>query len=305
MGKMTRRRAEIYALLGVVVVASALALHTWRGGSPGGDASASTTTSGFYLAIGGSSSLGFQPTGIPAHNGKRTDTGYANDVDAMETTKGTSLILRQVGCPGEKASTMILAHDACYKGVGGQMTASLNYLKAKFNEKGLVTIDLGFNDVRACLLGDLVDESCANQGLAAVRRDMPAVVRRLKGAAGSKVKIVGLLYEDPFLADYLYPGTGMNEANLSLQVMAKLNASLMTIYRSDGVTMVNVPGAFKTNDTKMVTLNNVGVVPQNVASACTLTWMCTKPPFGPDDHPNNAGYRVIATAIEGVLPGSW
>jgi lysophospholipase L1-like esterase len=305
MGTMTRRRAEIYALLVVVVVAGGLALYTWRAGSPGGDASASTTSTGFYLAIGGSSSLGFQPTGIPAHNGKRTDTGYANDVETMEAKKGTSLVLRQVGCPGERASTMILAHDACYKGIGGQMTASLNYLKAKFDEKGLVTIDLGFNDVRACLLGGIVDEACATKGLAAVREDMPAIVRRLKAAAGPEVKIVGLLYEDPFLSDYLYPGTGFNAANLSLQVIGQLNASLETIYRSDGVAMANVPGGFKTDATNEVSLDKVGTVPQNVASACTLTWMCAKPPWGPDDHPNNAGYRVIAVDIEGALPASW
>jgi lysophospholipase L1-like esterase len=304
MGTMTKRRTEICTLLVVVVLASALALHTWRSG-PGGDASASTTSNGFYLAIGGSSSLGFQPTGIPAHNGKRTDTGYANDVDAMEAKKGTTLTLRQVGCPGERASTMILAHDACYKGVGGQMTASLHYLKAKFDDKGLVTIDLGFNDVRACLLGGLVNEACANQGLAAVRNDMPAVVRRIKAAAGPEVKIVGLLYEDPFLADYLHPGTGANAANLSLQIFTKLNASLTTIYRSDGVAMANSPGAFQTDDTNEVSLDNVGTVPQNVASACTLTWNCAKPPWGPDDHPNNAGYRVIALAIERALPASW
>jgi lysophospholipase L1-like esterase len=302
---MTRRRAEIYALVVVVLVASALALHTWRSGSTAGDAGASTTSTGFYLAVGGSSSLGFQPTGIPAHNGKRTDTGYANDVEAMEAKKGTSLILRQVGCPGERASTMILAHDACYKGLGGQMTASLNYLKAKFDEKGLVTIDLGFNDVRACLLGGVVDETCATKGLAAVREDMPAIVRRLKAGAGPDVKIIGLLYEDPFLADYLYAGTGFSAANESLQVMAQLNASLTKIYRSDGIAMANVPGAFKTDATNEVALDNVGTVPQNVAMACTLTWMCTKPPWGPDDHPNNAGYRVIAVAIEGALPTSW
>jgi lysophospholipase L1-like esterase len=292
-------------LLAVVVVASALALHAWRAGSPNGDASASTTSTGFYLAIGGSSSLGFQPTGIPAHNGKRTDTGYANDVQAMEAKKGTKLVLRQVGCPGERASTMILAHDACYKGIGGQMTASLNYLRAKIDEKGLVTIDLGFNDVRACLLGGIVDEACANKGLASVRQDMPAIVRRIKAGAGPDVKIVGLLYEDPFLSDYLYAGTGFNAANLSLQVIAELNASLETIYRSDGVAMANVPGAFKTDAINEVPLDNVGTVPQNVASACTLTWMCAKPPWGPDDHPNNAGYRVIANAIEGALPSSW
>jgi lysophospholipase L1-like esterase len=304
MGTMTRRRAETYALLVVVIIAGALALHTWRSGSSG-DASASTTSTGFYLAVGGSSSLGFQPTGIPSANGKRTDTGYANDVEAMEAKRGTSLTLRQVGCPGERASTMILAHDACYKGVGGQMTATLNYLKSKIDDKGLVTIDLGFNDVRACLLGGIVDETCATKGLAAVREDMPAVVRRIKAAAGHDVKIVGLLYEDPFLADYLYVGTGFNAANESLQVMGKLNASLETIYRNDGVAMANVPGDFKTDATNEVPLDHVGTVPQNVASACTLTWMCAKPPWGPDDHPNNAGYRIIAVAIEGALPASW
>jgi len=304
MGTMTRRRAEIYALLVVAVLSSALVVRTWQSSSSG-DASASTTSTGFYLAIGGSSSLGFQPTGIPAHNGKRTDTGYANDIEAMEAKKGTTLILRQVGCPGERAATMILSHDACYKGVGGQMTASLNYLKAKLDEKGLMTIDLGFNDVRACLLGGVVNEGCATKGLAAVREDMPAIVRRLKAGAGPDVKIVGLLYEDPFLADYLYTGSGFNAANESLHVMAQLNAELTTVYRSDGIAMANVPGAFKTDATNEVPLDHVGTVPQNVASACTLTWMCTKPPWGPDDHPNNAGYRAIALAIEGALPASW
>ena len=69
--------------------------------------------------------------------------------------------------------------------------------------------------------------------------------------------------------------------------------------------MANVPGAFKSDATNEVALDHVGTVPQNVALACTLTWMCAKPPWGPDDHPNNAGYRVIAVAIEGALPASW
>jgi lysophospholipase L1-like esterase len=168
-----------------------------------------------------------------------------------------------------------------------------------------VTIDLGFNDVRACLLGGIVDETCATKGLAAVREDMPAIVRRLKAGAGANVKIVGLLYEDPFLSDYLYPGTGFNAANLSLKVIDQLNAELETVYRSDGIAMANVPGAFKTAAINEVPLDDVGTVPQNVASACTLTWMCAKPPWGPDDHPNNAGYRAIAVAIEGALPASW
>ncbi len=38
----------------------------------------------FYLDIGGSSSLGTQPTGIATHNGHRTPLGYANDLKRIE-----------------------------------------------------------------------------------------------------------------------------------------------------------------------------------------------------------------------------
>jgi hypothetical protein len=100
-------------------------------------------------------------------------------------------------------------------------------------------------------------------------------------------------------------GTGFSAANESLQVIGQLNRSLEAIYRSDGISMANVPGGFNMAAVNLVPLDHVGTVPQNVASECTLTWMCVKPPWGPDDHPNNAGYRVIALAIEGALPSTW
>ena len=33
--------------------------------------------------------------------------------------------------------------------------------------------------------------------------------------------------------------------------------------------------------------------------------MCTPPPWGPDDHPNDAGYRAIANAILVAVPTTW
>lgn len=287
----------VVAVIAVVIVGDRMVTRA--------TASNDTTKTGFYLAVGGSSSLGFQPTGIPAHNGKRTSTGYANDIVHDEAAKGLSLTLRQVGCPGETLITISGADDACYAKPAGQMTASITYLTKNSNKIGLVTIDLGFNDVRACLLHSTVDLACANRGLTSVRRNMPTVLRRLRSAAGPNVHFVGLLYEDPFLADYLVSGSGVTEANLTLRVMAQLNATLQAAYVQAHVPMANVPGAFKTANTDPVPLAHVGTVPQNVQSACTLTWMCTPPPWGPDDHPNNAGYRVIATAIEGAFPKSW
>jgi hypothetical protein len=55
-------------------------------------------------------------------------------------------------------------------------------------------------------------------------------------------------------------------------------------------------------DANSTTIAKFGSVPENVAEECTYTWMCTPPPFGPDDHPNNAGYAIIATKIEEKLP---
>jgi lysophospholipase L1-like esterase len=50
------------------------------------------------------------------------------------------------------------------------------------------------------------------------------------------------------------------------------------------------------------TVPNVGTIPLNVEEACELTWMCYSAPFGPDDHPNDAGYALIAQAIFAALP---
>jgi hypothetical protein len=40
-----------------------------------------------------------------------------------------------------------------------------------------------------------------------------------------------------------------------------------------------------------------GPVPRNVALICTWTWACARPPRGPSEHANSAGYRVIARAF--------
>src|ERR1700691_6319720 len=129
----------------VVLVAggAALAVHFNSSADASGSTPSTTVpTSGFYLDIGASTSLGFQPTGIPAHNGKRTDTGYANDLVAYEAKRGIHLTMRQVGCPGETTKTMLVTSDHCYKPPGRQLFAAEKYLVKEGTADGLVTIDL-------------------------------------------------------------------------------------------------------------------------------------------------------------------
>jgi len=41
----------------------------------------------------------------------------------------------------------------------------------------------------------------------------------------------------------------------------------------------------------------IGTVPRNVALICQWTWACAAPPRRPNQHPNQAGYAVIADAF--------
>jgi hypothetical protein len=51
-----------------------------------------------------------------------------------------------------------------------------------------------------------------------------------------------------------------------------------------------------------VPLSHVGLVPQDVERTCSLTWNCTPGPLGPNPHPNDAGYQLIAQSIAAVVP---
>jgi lysophospholipase L1-like esterase len=299
----------------VVVVTFALVIGAFLVGRTSAPASASakstttptvTTFTAFYLDIGASESLGFQPTGISGHNGQRTNTGYANDLILREALKGIALNLEQVGCPGDTVQSILdtAASDACYHAPQTQLTKAVSYLQSQTGP-GLVTIDLGFNDVRTCLETVPVNETCFAAGIAAIQLDLPKIVSQLKTAAGPDVRFVGIEYSDPYLGFYLDGAGGPAQATATLQDMDQVDALLGQIYSAAGVEVADVPGLFQMDNNATQTLDNVGTVPVNVEEACTLTWWCYPQPFGPDDHPNEAGYSLIAQAIEAVLPASW
>ena len=260
---------------------------------------------GFYLDIGGSASLGFQPDGIPHHNGHRTKQGYANDVGILEA-KSITLKLRQVGCPGETVQSMLgLLANVCNNLPTTQLTRSVDALINYGNEVGLVTIDLGFNNIRPCLMPKKVNEACVQQGVNYVRRDLPKILQVLQGAAGPNVHFVGLEYSDPFLGYYLDGPTGPTVASETLTAMTLMNTTLAHAYGGAGIPVANVPGSYRSANKNPEVTANVGTIPEDVAITCQWTWMCAPPPFGPDDHPNSAGYMIIARDIVATLPTAW
>jgi lysophospholipase L1-like esterase len=300
-------RTVTMSVIAVLVVGGVIVVRLWDSSATAANSNLSTAkpSNGFYLDVGASTSLGFQPTGIPAHNGHRTSTGYANDLVTYEAKRGIHLVMRQVGCPGETTKTMLLTSDHCYEPPGRQLFAAEKYLEKEGDASGLVTIDLGFNDVRPCLLGAQVITACATAGLTQVRNDMPKILADLKAKAGPNVHFIGLDYGDPFLQHYLLGASEFSDATATLAVITELDDTLHAAYTAADIPTANVAGAFRLANTDATSLANVGSVPENVAAECSYTWMCTPPPFGPDDHPNNAGYAVIATEIEERLPPGW
>ena len=286
---------------GVAIVAATLAMLAGVGATGAGAAGAATVTSGFYLDIGASVSVGIQPT--PHHpSGHRTHHGFANDLIAYEASHGLSLTLTQLGCPGESVATMVNGQDGCYHAGDSQLADAITFLNTHRAETGLVTIDLGFNSVVPCLRTAVVDPTCVQQSISQMTPQLTSILTVLKAAAGPNVTFVGISFADPYLAQEANGSSGRVHARASLQAISELDQTLATIYQSQGMVMANVARAFHLHQTASTT-NTSGIsVPTNVATVCRLTWMCAAAPYGPNIHPNAAGYEAIADAIIAVLP---
>ena len=296
-----RRNAHVFALVaGISFGALSLSLFALGGTAVAG---AATTTSAFYLDIGGSASVGVQPT-LVNPRGAPTASGYANDLVALEAARGISLQLVQIGCPGESTTTMLYGGDHCYQSPATQLTTAVSFLQAHYADTGIVTVDLGFNNVVKCVKKATGVSACLDQGFAQLRQELPLIMTTLQAAAGPNVHFVGVGHYDPFLASALHGTSGKATALRSLGAMSTLNRTLSGIYQSFSVPIAEVARAFKNFDRAPTTLASVGTVATNVAQTCTLTWMCQLAPYGPNLHPNDTGYQTIADAIATTLPAT-
>lgn len=260
---------------------------------------APTVTSGFYLALGASESLGWQPTPA-APDGQPTTQGYANDLVAFEAARGVSLQLTQLGCPGENTATMISGADRCYRSNGSQLASAVAFLQSHRGEPGIVTLDAGFNNVMTCMRAGVVDSRCVDAHLVEVRAQLAYILATLEGAAGPGVTFVGLNHYDPFVAAARARVGGFGYAHHSDGAILRLNVDLSGVFADYGVRVANVAPAFHVEATR-----GLRQAMAAARSVCDLTWMCQPPPLGPNIHPNAEGYQAIAEAVEDALPAPW
>ncbi len=296
--KLPRGRAK-RAVLALGVVAAAFGLA-----GVGAASSAGADTPIFYLALGASDSLGVQPSAINA-SPQPTDHGYANDLVADEAQHGVALVLTQYGCPGETTNTMIYGSDRCYLNGDTQLTEAVNFLRSHTADHGLVTIDIGFNDIHPCLRLGVNSAACVTRRLVNLQSQLTFILTALKSAAGPDVTFVGLNHFNPLLAASV---GGMRDAvsrAMCVRGMNRMNDTLLDVYSRFSIPVALTTKAFLQGDSTVVMLPGFGALTAGVAMVCQLTYMCLPAPLGPNIHPNDAGYQAIADSIVLVLPPGW
>ncbi len=251
----------------------------------------------YYLALGDSLSQGVQPDAAGAS--VETGQGYADQLYAALLPAHPGLRLVKLGCPGETSRTMIDGGICRYPG-GSQLAAAVAFLRAHRGHIFLITIDIGANDPEDCgsesSLSKLV--SCFATGVPDALTNLATIMTRLRAAAPS-VRVVGMTYYLPALAEWRNGTAGQVIARLSEKLAAEYSELLAGAYTGSGARVADVFSAFDTsNFGDQVTVPGIGTVPRNVALICQWTWACAAPPRGPNQHANQAGYKIIAQTFQ-------
>ena len=243
----------------------------------------------YYVALGDSLAQGVQPNA--SGTSVETSHGYPDQVYAALHRSHPSLRLVKLGCPGETTVTMING-GICHYRSGSQLKAAVAFLQEHRGHVLLVTVDIGANDPEACSgqpsFSQLV--VCAAKGVPSAVTHLATIVARLKAAAGPAVRIVGMNYYLPALAEWRSGLTGHAVAWTAEKLAAVFNGRLDQVYANAGIKVANVFGAFQTSDFAGHGTN----LPRNVSLLCQWTWECAAPPRGPNQHANQAGYKIIA-----------
>jgi lysophospholipase L1-like esterase len=291
-----RRVAHLLAVAGTAAVALALAC---AGCTSGATARQARPRVSYYLSLGDSLSQGVQPDAAGAS--VPTQQGYANRLYAELRRGDPGLRLVKLGCSGETTHTMINGGICRYPG-GSQLAAAVSFLRAPAHRGrvSLITIDIGANDPDSCVtrstFGSAV--SCIARSFPDTLTNLRKIMSALRAAGGSRVRIIGMSYYVPTLAQWRKGLLGEALARASEAVVVGYNRLLTGVYTAYGARVANVFSAFHSGDfSGSVTVRGIGSLPPNVAAICRWTWECASAPRGPNEHADAAGYDVIAQAF--------
>ncbi|MGI9006369.1 MAG: SGNH/GDSL hydrolase family protein, partial [Streptosporangiaceae bacterium] len=304
-------RADLSSLVGGAAgVASGATASRQNAALRAGLADPSARGPVYYLSLGDSLARGIQPAASGADIATRS--GYPDRLAALIRPGLPGLRLVKLGCPGETTTTMIHGGICRYR-AGSQLSSATRFLRAHRGRTVLITIDIGANDINSCVLGQppATILSCLLGRIAQTRRNLATIVSSVRAAAGPRVLVAGMTYYVPELGLWPDGQRGRNIALVTDDFVAGANKALATVYRRYRAKVADVYHVFRSADFgRALRRGQDGAarlpgrpVPPNVIEVCALTWMCARPPRGPNEHANDKGYALIARVFYAALGG--
>jgi lysophospholipase L1-like esterase len=288
----TRHGPRAFAALAVVSAVLTGMLSAGQG------AQAAATSKTYYVSLGDSYSVGYQPD-------RGSTPGYT-----VVVAKATRLTLVNFGCGGATTTSLVSSigcPDVLPHTTGGvtyptttQEAAALSFLNAHRGHIGLITVSIGGNDVTACASRSN-PISCVATAVSGITKNVTSLAAALRTAAGPRVPLIGLTYPDVILGSYVYPTHPAGAAALSLAKLSVvafkslINPALAKAYGSAQGSLVDVTkatGAYVPL-TRTVRSRAYGTIPAAVASVCTLTWFCAQGNI----HATTKGYTLIGKLV--------
>lgn len=245
----------------------------------------------YYLSLGTSLAAGIQADPTTGES-VLTDVSYPSLLSEMINEDINKLRHVNIACPLETTETFIYGGGFCGYPHGSQLDQAVNFLHAHGKFTGLITIDLGANDVLQCVSESNFDFGCIFEKLNQLSIDLAYILETLREVAPD-VPIVGMNYYNPLLA-YWFQDPDI--AQISVELHSLLNSTLENIYFAYHVPVADVEGAFMADD--LISDLNGNMIPDSVELVCAWTWMCSRQNI----HANDDGYAVIAEQFYSILP---
>ncbi len=301
-----RRHAPLSATLSILV--AGLVAVVGLALTPGFSQAAKSPPK-YYLSLGDSYSVGFQPgmgatAGYTAYVAKKAKDQLENFGCGGATSTS---IVTAIGCL-ESGFGPVAASDAVPYPTTTQEQAAIDFINAHPGQVGLITVSIGGNDVTSCASASNT-VACVLAASSTIKTNVTKLVGDLKTALAANsdatANIVGLTYPDVILGDYVFPAGSpdVSLANLSVTAFDSLiNPALKAVYTSvAGGSFVNVTSApYKLatagDDTPLTTtakLKPYGVIPVAVWEICKLTYYCSSGNI----HANTKGYTFIGKLV--------
>lgn len=268
---------------------------------------AAGTAKPYYLSLGDSYSIGYQPTSTNPGGGTPGYTAFVASAEGMKLRNfgcggaTTTSLLDSVGC-GDPASMHAVAYPDTT-----QEQAVLSFIAAHPGRVGLITVSIGGNDFDSCSTA-----SCVESAMPTMESNIKSLVGALSSVlaanSDSSTSIIGLTYPDVDLGLYVYPTNPPSSADVSQAqtsvtafddlINPTLSESYASVPQGSFVNVTSAPfkEATSGDDTNLSTLENLppyGEIPVAVAEICTLTWFCAQGNI----HATTKGYNFIGRLI--------